>query len=189
MHPFHPFHRVHGRVPSGRSAGGGGLPPEFAPHHGGRRARVFESGDVKLLILCFLAERPRHGYEIIKAIGDLVGGEYSPSPGVVYPTLTLLEDIGHASSTVLDDGRREYRITAQGTAHLEAQAGLVESLLSRLDHGRSRARARGVPEIRRAMENLKTALRLRFSEESPDAETLRRLAEIIDRAAVEIGRS
>ena len=75
---------------------------EFRGGHGrgGRRGgRVLDHGDLRLLILRLLEEKPRHGYEIIKAIEEQVGGAYSPSPGVVYPTLTLLEELGHAAVT------------------------------------------------------------------------------------------
>ena len=64
---------------------------------GGGRGRMFDNGDLRLIIMSLLSDRPRHGYEIIKALEERVGGGYSPSPGVVYPTLTLLEELGQAS--------------------------------------------------------------------------------------------
>ncbi len=63
---------------------------------GGREGRMFDGGELRLVILALIAEKPRHGYEIIKELGERVGGDYSPSPGVVYPTLTLLEEMGYA---------------------------------------------------------------------------------------------
>jgi len=177
------FFKLHGRLGGGEGLGG------FGGHHGGRRERLFESGHIKLLVLHILGQQPAHGYEVIRAIGDLVGGDYSPSPGTIYPTLTYLEDTGHASSTVLEGGRKQYSITAEGEAYLATQQEPVERLLSRLTHGRSHAKARRSPEIQRAVENLKTALRLRFEESAPDAEVVRRIADIIDRAAVDIGRA
>ena len=74
---------------------------EFDPEatrggRGGGRRRMFDGGELRLVILALIAQKPRHGYEVIKALGERVGGEYSPSPGVVYPTLTLLEDMGYA---------------------------------------------------------------------------------------------
>lgn len=161
---------------------------ELHNHHGGRRERRFEGGHIKLLALHILAEEPCHGYEVIRAIGELVGGDYSPSPGTIYPTLTFLEDKGLASVTELENGRRQYSITEAGKAELTEQQPTLEHLLAHLSNSKQQAKARRVPEIQRAMENLKTALRLRFEEEMPDIETVRRFAEVIDRAAVDIGR-
>lgn len=203
--PRHPFahdadhHGPHGFGPRGPHRNGphgprgphghAPFPPELHPRHGGRRGRQFEAGHIRLLALHFLDQQPRHGYELIRAIGDLVGGDYSPSPGTVYPTLSMLEDMGLAVSSQLEDGRRQYRLTDAGRAALAEQQDELARLLERFEHGRQRARAHGVPDIRRAMENLKTALRMRLGESQPDEEAVRRMAEIIDRAAVEIGRA
>jgi DNA-binding PadR family transcriptional regulator len=165
----------------GDSGGGGG--------GGGRRGRMFDAGDLKLLVLKILQQAPSHGYEVIKAIGDRVGGDYSPSPGTIYPTLTLLEDLGLIKATTPDSPRKQYALTPDGEAHLAEQAEVLQRIEARLTHTRDQARARCVPDIQRAMENLKTALRLRFEGDTPpDAEALRQIAETIDRAAVEIGR-
>ena len=66
---------------------------------GGRRERLFGSGDLKFVVLHLVAQKPAHGYEIIKALSELVGGDYSPSPGTVYPTLAMLEDLGWIAAT------------------------------------------------------------------------------------------
>ena len=155
---------------------------------GGKRERIFASGDLKFVVLHLLAQKPAHGYEIIKALSELVGGDYSPSPGTVYPTLAMLEDLGWVAATPDANGRKEYAITAEGQQQLAAQQAEVERVLTHIFHLKSRAHARRVPEIMRAMENLKTALRLRFGDEAPEQEIARRVAEIIDRAAVEIER-
>ena len=82
---------------------------------GGRgRGRMFDNGDLRLVVMQLLSERPRHGYEIIKALEERVGGGYSPSPGVVYPTLTLLEELGHATVTDERAGRKLYTLTPDG---------------------------------------------------------------------------
>ena len=156
---------------------------------GGRRERLFGSGDLKFVVLHLVAQQPAHGYEIIKALGELVGGDYSPSPGTVYPTLAMLEDLGWVTATPDANGRKEYSITEAGHQQLDTQRADVERVLTHIGHLRSRAHARRVPEIVRAMENLKTALRLRFGDEVPDPALARRVAEIIDRAAVEIERT
>ena len=79
---------------------------------------MFDSGDLRLVILAMLAEKPRHGYEIIKALGERVGGDYSPSPGVVYPTLSMIEDMGYATAAQEQGGRKLYTLTPEGEAFL-----------------------------------------------------------------------
>src|SRR5437763_13926005 len=87
-------------------------------HRGFGLRRMFEQVDLRFVILHLLSEKPRHGYEIIKAIEERFGGMYSPSPGVVYPTLTLLEELGHATVTAAEAGKKLYAITEAGTAFL-----------------------------------------------------------------------
>src|SRR5882672_2066003 len=135
-------------------------------HHGRggwRGGRVFDHGDLRLVILQLIAEKPRYGYEIIKAIEDKVAGAYSPSPGVVYPTLTMLEELGFATVASSEGGKKLYAITPDGTANLAANKPLVDAIFERMAeageaHGGGRA-----PQILRAIENLKLALRLRLS--------------------------
>ena len=155
---------------------------------GGRRERIFASGDLKFVALHLLAQKPGHGYDLIKSLSELVGGDYSPSPGTIYPTLTMLEDLGWLSSAPDSSGRQTYEISAEGKLQLEAEKENVDRILAHLHHCRARANARRVPEIVRAMENLKLALRMRFGDSSPDPAVTRRVAEIIDRAASEIER-
>ena len=120
MHRF--FNHSHERVHRGRHAFGHmGWGREFGRHERGHRAeRVFEQGDLRLLLLSLIAQKSRHGYELIKAVEDSVGGAYSPSPGVVYPTLSLLEDLGYARAEEAESGKKAYSITPEGTAFLEA---------------------------------------------------------------------
>lgn len=158
---------------------------------GGRsgRERMFEQGDLRVVVLHLLNERPRHGYEIIKAIEELAGGEYSPSPGVIYPTLTLLEELGQASVTLEQAGKKQYGITPEGVAALEAQRDVLERILGRLGSAGSVGDARRAPELQRSMQNFRMALHLRLHQGVPDSATLRKIADAIDRAAVEIERS
>src|SRR6202167_6837268 len=104
--------------------------------------RKLASGDLQLLILELLAEKPRHGYEIIKALEERSMGFYIPSPGMVYPALTYLEEIGHA--TVEADGARKlYQITDAGKEHLESNRSTVEALFAqfgRVGEGMARVR-------------------------------------------------
>ena len=105
----------------------------FGPRRGGPRGgRMFEQGDLKFVILQLLADKPRHGYEIIKDLEERSGGRYSPSPGTVYPTLTLLEDMGYASVTPVDGGKKVYAITDAGRAYLADNRSTVDDVLERL---------------------------------------------------------
>src|SRR6185312_2558636 len=99
---------------------------------GGFRGRMFEQGDLKYVILQLLSEKPRHGYEIIKALEERLGGTYSPSPGAVYPTLTMLEDLGYARATTEEGGKKIYEITPEGRAYLEENKGAVDEIFDRI---------------------------------------------------------
>jgi DNA-binding PadR family transcriptional regulator len=99
---------------------------------------MFAQGDLKYVILQMLAEKPRHGYEIIKDLEERFRGAYSPSAGTVYPTLTLLEDMGYARATVDEGGRKVYSITNEGQQYLEKNRGVVDELFERIaDFGAS----------------------------------------------------
>jgi DNA-binding PadR family transcriptional regulator len=111
-----------------------------------RRDRLFEQGDLKLVVLDLLQARPRHGYELIKAIEELAGGDYSPSPGVIYPTLTLLEEIGYATTTQEVAGKKQYGITAEGAGHLESQRVALQRIRQRPRGAGARSSARRRPQ-------------------------------------------
>lgn len=111
--------RDHRHFGGGRGGFFGG-PFGGGPRGGGpgmRTAKVLASGDLQLIILLLLSEKPRHGYEIIKAVEEHSSGVYTPSPGMVYPALTYLEEMGHAGAAV-EGTKKQYSITAEGTAHL-----------------------------------------------------------------------
>lgn len=152
---------------------------------GQRRRRLFKAGDLKLLLLEIIRQQPSHGYEVIRSIEELVGGDYSPSPGTIYPTLSLLEDMGLVASAA-DGGRKSYRITAAGEDHLQQQQPALAGAHARLQQVQAHGRGRRIPAIRRAMENLKTALRLQLEDGEPEPQRLERMAAIIDAAALEI---
>src|SRR5687767_4994103 len=101
-------------------------------HQRGRMGRVFEQGDLKYVVLRLLDEKPRHGYEIIKELEDRFGGAYSPSPGTVYPTLTMLEDLGYAKVSQDAGGRKVYEITPEGSAYLAENSTTVDSIFDRI---------------------------------------------------------
>jgi DNA-binding PadR family transcriptional regulator len=180
----------HGHPHDRRFARGGHSPDEQMPGHrrherGGRSGlgRFFAHGDLRLVILHLISEKPRHGYEIIKAIEDHVGGAYSPSPGVIYPTLTLLEELGHVTVSAGEGAKKLQTITAEGRAYLEAYRPAVDALLARMAEA-SRTHGGGpAPQILRAMENLKLALRMRLSRGPLSEEQVNAVAAVIDAAA------
>jgi DNA-binding PadR family transcriptional regulator len=154
--------------------------------HGGGRGRAFEAGELRLLLLQMIAETPRHGYELIQAIEDQTGGAYAPSPGVIYPTLTLLEELGYVVvAAASEGGKKRYEATPAGGAFLDANRAAVDVIRARLLVARGSFAA---SPIRRAMANLKLALRLRLSEPAPGEDRVRALAAAIDQAAVAIER-
>jgi DNA-binding PadR family transcriptional regulator len=156
--------------------------------HGGRRRRVFDSGELQLVLLKLIADQPRHGYELIRAIEELTGGAYVPSPGVIYPTLTLLQDMGRIEEAEAEGPRKPFAITADGTAELLAKKPEVEALFARLAELASmRERTDGGP-VRRAMGNLRTVLLDRLSKDGVQSETMHEVAAILDEAARKIER-
>jgi DNA-binding PadR family transcriptional regulator len=149
---------------------------------GGRLARFLEHGDLRLLVLHLIAEKPSHGYELIKAIETLAGGDYAPSPGIIYPTLTLLEELGQVES-MAEGARKRYAITPGGTAHLTEQAQTLAALLARIDSARPRT-----PDapIVRAGDNLRQAVRLKLNAAEHTPALIRQIADIMDSAARQI---
>src|ERR1700751_6204758 len=152
--------------------GRGGAPARFCPH-----------GALRLVLLPLTAEKPRHGYEIIKEIEEQVAGAYSPSPGVIYPTLTHLEELGYVTVSTGDGAKKLHEITAEGRAFLDANRRAVDARLARMADA-SRAHGGGTPPpVLRAMENLKLALRLRLSRGPLSEEQINAVAAAIDAAA------
>lgn len=204
------------------------FPQFFGRHHGGRgfagrfggwfaeggepggrgfgMGRKLGSADLQLLILKLLADKPRHGYEVIKALDELSKGFYVPSPGMVYPALTYLEEIGHA--TVASEGTRKlYSITEAGRQHLSAQRSVAEALATqfervgeRMEHLRHAMRSRvdrdaegiDADERRGAGEPLlraRRALQAALAEKRDSSpEEQQRIADILSRAADAIAR-
>ena len=155
-------------------------------HGGGRDGRIFDHGDLRWVVLALIAERSRHGYELIKEIEERVGGAYSPSPGVIYPTLTLLEETGLIAAQESEGGRKLYAITPEGEAQLGAHRPAVEKLFERMAGVRERSAGGVSPPVRRAMENLRTAIRLKLEQGPLDETQAQRLAEALDAAALAI---
>ena len=156
---------------------------------GGARTRLFAQGDLRLVVLALLQERPRHGYEVIKAIEERVGGDYSPSPGVIYPTLTLLAELGHAQISAEQGERKQYAITPEGEAFLADNKAALDAVMARLDHAARPGHEMRAPEVQRALQNFRMALHLRLGKGTLSAAQIRAIAEAIDQAAVAIERT
>jgi DNA-binding PadR family transcriptional regulator len=154
---------------------------------GGRRGggRLLGHGDLKLLLLALIEQQPRHGYELIRTIEEMFHGQYSPSPGAVYPTLTMLEELGHASVENEQGGRKLYAITAEGRAFLEQNRAAVDAMTERTKHGARLIAKLSLPmAVRKAMHVLKHAVLMRAGDWNK-AEA-QRVAAILERAATDI---
>ena len=172
----------------GRGEFGGGRHGFREGFRGGRGGpmRFFGAGDLRYVILQLIAEKPSHGYEIIKSIQERLGGTYAPSPGVVYPMLTMLEEMGHA--TVVTEGARKlYTITEEGSKALAENKAQVDALFARMDQVRGEHGGDRAEQIERAVANFRMALRMKkgpLTEEQVHA-----ITDIIDAAAKQIERA
>ena len=171
----HSHHHCHG--PHGMGRGGSHGRHGYDPRG---RSRMFEQGDLRFVVLKMLGEKPAHGYEIIKRVEALFGGAYAPSPGIVYPTLTLLEEQGLIAVVESEGPRKLYGLTDAGRAELERAQPDIGRVYGRMDEQRRRLGGGDAPEIRRAMENLGTALRLRMARGDVDPS---KVTAILDEAA------
>ncbi len=169
-----------------------------------RVGKMLADGDLRLIVLALLEEGPRHGYEIIKALEEKSSGVYSPSPGVVYPTLTYLEEVGYATSSA-EGSKKVYSITDTGRAHLEQNREVADLAISGIEKfGKKMARARAwwegqrqgddpappdrdipgvIPEVNEARRDLKAAMAEKLDASEADQ---RRMAEILRKAAEDI---
>jgi DNA-binding PadR family transcriptional regulator len=154
----------------------------FGRGFGHGRERLFDAGDIKLVILKLLSEQPSYGYQLMKTMEERLGGGYTPSAGVVYPTLTMLEEEGLAASTVTD-GKKIYSVTPDGLEYLKANAGRVDQLFERLDEaGRGFRRGRS-PELMKAFMDLRGAVVSKVWRRNASPEQIKKIAEAIHAAA------
>jgi DNA-binding PadR family transcriptional regulator len=164
-----------------------------------RAGRMLATGDLRLIALALIAEQPRHGYEIIKVLEDKTEGWYAPSPGMVYPTLTYLEEMGYVTAQA-EGAKKLYTITDAGRAYLDENRDFVDAVLERLSAvGEKIARMRrrfgaderehernGLPQlVRAALENLREVAATRLQ---ADADTEARIVDVLARAAQELRR-
>ena len=155
-------------------------------HHRGRMGRMFEQGDLKYVILRLLEEKPRHGYEIIKELEDRFGGAYSPSPGTVYPTLTMLEDLGYAKAAQDEGGRKVYEITPEGSAYLKEHSATVDSIFDRIARFMEGFLDTPMMDVNAAFRRVARSTYGRASKNVNDRTKLQRIKEILERAAAEL---
>ncbi|WP_321339294.1 PadR family transcriptional regulator [Breoghania sp.] len=148
---------------------------------------MFDGGELRLVLLKLISETPRHGYDLIRAIEERTGGAYAPSPGVVYPTLTVLSEMDLISETPGDGARKLFAVTDKGVEYLQAQEVVVEALFKRLEAvGVMQERADAVP-VRRAMHNLREVIQNRLVA-GVEEDKLHELVALIDEAAAKIER-
>ena len=180
---------------SGKGGSNWGFDPDFMGWFGGGRrgrggpfrgGRMFEQGDLKYVILQLLEEKPRHGYEIIKALEERFGGMYSPSAGTVYPTLTLLEDLGYARVNLEEGGKKTYSITDEGRAYLGQNRSAVDDIFDRIGEFGSAFLSDAMMDINRAFKDVGRATYRGAPRIFRDKEAISRIKEALDRAAREI---
>ena len=149
---------------------------------------MFGSGELRLVLLKLLADEARHGYELIKAVEELTGGSYAPSPGTVYPTLSLLEDEGAIAQAKGDETRKAFDATEAGRAELADRADEVEALFARLEGHGERRRAYATPEMFRAVGNLATVLKNKARSGELDDAMIREIVDLVDDLAKKVER-
>ena len=153
----------------------------FGP--GGGRERMFDSGVMRLVILQQLAEEPSYGYQLIKTLEERMAGGYRPSAGVIYPTLTMLEEQGLTVATTNEAGKKVYSVTDEGRAFLDEnkeRLAEIQSLMKAAGRGFKRGRS---PQIMDAFMKLRAAVGAKASREGMTAEQLKKIAEAITQAA------
>jgi DNA-binding PadR family transcriptional regulator len=175
-HGFHPG-RPHGM---GRGEGRAG--------RGGGRRRLFDGAALKLILLRLIEQQPRHGYDLIREIEELSGGVYVPSPGVIYPTLTLLSEMGQIEEVVAEGSRKQFAITTTGSVYLTENHDVVEQLMERLARLASDDSTADHTPVMRALDNLTSVLRHRLSRDGTAMNSIHDAAALIDDAAQKIER-
>ena len=173
-----------GRGEPGEMFGGG-----FAGRGGGhRRGKRFAGEELRLMTLALLEQEPRHGYQLIRAFGERSGEAYMPSPGVLYPLLTMLQDMELIAEADGGGRARSFTLTEAGKAELDANRPTADALLQKLASMAEKEGRAGSGPVRRAMINLRTALMQRLSRDGADEDLAFRIAAVIDEAAQKVER-
>ncbi len=155
----------------------------FGRGFGGGRERLFDAGDVKLAILKLLSEQPSYGYQLIKTMEQRLGGGYTPSAGVIYPTLTMLEEEGLVAVSATEGSKKVYALTPEGVQHLAANSERVAELFQRLEHTGEQFRRGRSPELMKAFMNLRSAVMARVARQSASPELIQKIADALNQAA------
>ncbi|GLR08237.1 transcriptional regulator [Mixta theicola] len=157
--------------------------------HKKRKERLLDATEVRLLILSILDTRPAHGYEIIKAIEELSRGEYAPSPSLIYPNLTLLEEMGYVTAKTEENHKKNHWLSPEGKDFLNQQQAQLQSVIARMQSLAVLANNRSLPEVQRAIHNMRTALNTRLADEHISQQALHTIIDVLDEAAKKIERS
>jgi len=167
----------------GRGRHGFGGPGRGRWERGFGGGRLFDAGDLKLVILRLLSEEPSYGYQLMKKMEERLAGGYTPSAGVIYPTLTLLEEEGLASVSTSADNKKVYSVTPAGIAFLEENKQRLDELFARLEEARGGFERGRSPEIMKAFMNLRGAVMARVFRGNVTAEQIKKITEAINAAA------
>lgn len=160
-----------------------------AVHRRKRREKILDASDIRLLLLHFLSHNAAHGYELIKAVEELSKGEYSPSPGIIYPNLQLLEEMEYIAVVDAQATRKAYRLEQKGAEQLQQHAAALVTIIERLSTLAILVNNRSLPDVDRAIHNMKTALNVRLSQEAISQQSLFVIIDALDDAAKKIERS
>lgn len=155
---------------------------------GGRRPRFFGHGDLRLVILDILTHNASHGYELIKAIENMTQGNYTPSPGVIYPTLDYLQDQTYITITEEEKGRKRIAITVAGQQWLDENQEQLAQIQARIKARSVGFQLRKNPQMKRALDNFKAVLDLKVNQGELSDAQLKQIIGVIDRAALEISQ-
>ncbi len=170
----------HGFGGGGRRGGGRG--------ERGERRRMFDGGELRLVLLKLIADEPRHGYDLIRQIEELTGGAYAPSPGVIYPTLTMLDDMDLIEAQQSEGAKKLFAITDAGRAEIDANKAVIEAAIARLTQVGEDTQRTDSASVRRAMGNLRQVLMDRLGDRDLDKAALHDIVALIDEAAQKIER-
>jgi DNA-binding PadR family transcriptional regulator len=161
---------------------------ERGPGRRQRNGRMFGTGELRLALLALISDKPSHGYELIKQIEEMTGGNYAPSPGAVYPTLQLLEDEGAIKEAEAEGAKKPFAITTEGRDELSFRKAEVEALMSRLGRHGERTTTVRSHDVFRAMGNLGSVLKNRAQAGKLDERTINEIVDMIDEMAKRIER-
>ncbi len=168
-----------GGFPFGKGWRGWARPPR------GRRRPMFESGEMKFVILRLLRDKPSHGYDVMKAMEERMGGCYTPSAGTVYPTLQMLEDEGLVRVEE-QDGKKVYHVTPEGEKYLDEHKDVLEEILDRVRETVREFTGGGIGEVQSAFAKLAATTFKKAWRKGPDDPALKRVAEILRQAQKDI---